>query len=111
MRRPLRRFDRHRLWFWRVAPPSARRQPCSIGSECERLRRHRGGQRRPTGLNWRAYMSSKSEIAARLERVKGLWLELEQVQPTTPRYEALMKEIRTESAACLAVVRHNSFRI
>jgi len=49
-------------------------------------------------------MSSQSEITLRLERVKELWLELEQVQPTTPRYEALMKEIRTESSAYLALL-------
>ena len=49
-------------------------------------------------------MSSNSEIASRLERVKGLWLELEHVQPTTPRYEALMKEIRAESSAYLALL-------
>jgi hypothetical protein len=49
-------------------------------------------------------MSSKSEITSRLERVKGLWLELEQFQPTTPRYAALMKEIRTETSVYLALL-------
>ena len=49
-------------------------------------------------------MSSQSEITSRLERIKGLWLELEHVQPTTPRYEALMKEIRAESSAYLALL-------
>ncbi len=49
-------------------------------------------------------MSSQSEITSRLERIKELWLELEHVQPITPRYEALMKEIRTESSAYLALI-------
>jgi len=78
--------------------------PYSIASECEQLR---CSSRRPAetdGTELAAYMSSKSEIAARLERIKGLWLELEHVQPTTPRYEALMKEIRTESSAYLALI-------
>jgi hypothetical protein len=49
-------------------------------------------------------MSSQSEITSRLERIKELWLEPEHVQPITPRYEALMKAIGTESSAYLALI-------
>ena len=49
-------------------------------------------------------MSSQSEIASRLERIKELWRELEQVQPITPRYKELMKEIGAESMAYQALL-------
>ena len=49
-------------------------------------------------------MSSQNEVYARLERIKKLWLELEHVQPTTPRCKALMNEIQAESVAYLALL-------
>jgi hypothetical protein len=49
-------------------------------------------------------VNSQSEIVSRLERIKELWLELTQVQPTTPRYEALMKEISKESSVYQALL-------
>jgi hypothetical protein len=49
-------------------------------------------------------MRSHNEVYARLERIKKLWLVLEHVQPTTPRYKALMNEIHAESVAYLALL-------
>jgi hypothetical protein len=49
-------------------------------------------------------MSSQNEITARLERIKGLWLELEQIKPTMPMYKELMKEIHAESLVYQALL-------
>jgi hypothetical protein len=43
-------------------------------------------------------------VFASMERLKALWLELEQTKPKTPKYEALMKQIRAESMTYMALV-------
>jgi CheY-like chemotaxis protein len=45
--------------------------------------------------------SPPSRAHTRLERIKELWLELEQTHRTSARYEALVELIRAESAASL----------
>jgi hypothetical protein len=42
-----------------------------------------------------------------VDGVKQLWLELEQVKRTTPRYKEVMKQIQAES---LAYIGHSSMR-
>ena len=43
-------------------------------------------------------------VFASLERLKALWLELEKAKPKTPKYEALVKQIRAESMTYVALV-------
>ena len=39
------------------------------------------------------------EAAARLERIKQLWQQLESTHPHTPKYDALIDRIRAEADA------------
>ena len=43
-------------------------------------------------------------VFASMERLKALWLELEQAKPKSPKYEALTKQIRAESYTYMALV-------
>ena len=43
-------------------------------------------------------------VFASMERLKALWLELEQAKPKTTKYEALIKQIRAKSMTYMALV-------
>jgi hypothetical protein len=49
-------------------------------------------------------MSSAPDVFARLDRIKELWRELERTRRTSPRYEELVRQIRTESVAYQALL-------
>ena len=48
-------------------------------------------------------------VHASLDRLRALWLDMEQAKPKTPESEALMKQIRAESHTYMALVESETF--